>query len=180
MRPNRSTACSTTCATSSCTVQSAGTASASEPEASISRTQASSASVVRAVTTTLAPRLPARRATARPSPLDAPVTTTTCSESGFLRIQGSDHRSSRPGNAATLASRVTGWTSPTHIILLLLIALLLFGAKRLPEIRRSLGTGMREFKDSVSGNDKTEQPELPPPDTTTTTTSAAPPERDTV
>jgi len=75
---------------------------------------------------------------------------------------------------------VTGWTSPTHIILLLLIALLLFGAKRLPEIGRSLGTGMREFKDSVSGNDKTEQPELPPPETTTTTTSAAPPERETV
>ena len=48
---------------------------------------------------------------------------------------------------------MTGWTSPTHIILLLLIALLLFGAKRLPEIGRSLGTGMREFKDSVTGKD---------------------------
>jgi sec-independent protein translocase protein TatA len=43
-----------------------------------------------------------------------------------------------------------GWTSPTHIVLLLLIALCLFGAKRLPEIGRSLGTGMREFKDSVT------------------------------
>ena len=38
-----------------------------------------------------------------------------------------------------------------EIILLLLLALLLFGAKRLPEIGRSLGKGMREFKDSVSG-----------------------------
>jgi sec-independent protein translocase protein TatA len=38
-----------------------------------------------------------------------------------------------------------------EIILLLLVALLLFGAKRLPEIGRSLGSGMREFKDSVSG-----------------------------
>jgi sec-independent protein translocase protein TatA len=46
-----------------------------------------------------------------------------------------------------------GLTSPTHIVLLLLIALLLFGAKRLPEIGRSLGHGMREFKDSVSGSD---------------------------
>lgn len=45
-----------------------------------------------------------------------------------------------------------GWTSPTHIVLLLLIALLLFGAKRLPEIGKSLGHGMREFKDSVSGH----------------------------
>jgi sec-independent protein translocase protein TatA len=49
---------------------------------------------------------------------------------------------------------MTGWTSPTHIVLLLLIALLLFGAKRLPEIGRSLGSGMREFKDSVAGSDK--------------------------
>ena len=40
-----------------------------------------------------------------------------------------------------------------EIILLLLLALLLFGAKRLPEIGRSLGTGMREFKDSVTGNE---------------------------
>jgi sec-independent protein translocase protein TatA len=43
-----------------------------------------------------------------------------------------------------------------EIILLLLVALLLFGAKRLPEIGRSLGSGMREFKDSVSGMTKTE------------------------
>jgi sec-independent protein translocase protein TatA len=43
-----------------------------------------------------------------------------------------------------------GLTSPTHLALLLLIALCLFGAKRLPEIGRSLGTGMREFKDSVT------------------------------
>jgi sec-independent protein translocase protein TatA len=46
---------------------------------------------------------------------------------------------------------MTGWTSPTHLAILLLLALLLFGAKRLPEIGRSLGGGMREFKDSVSG-----------------------------
>ena len=43
-----------------------------------------------------------------------------------------------------------GLTSPTHLALLLLIALCLFGAKKLPEIGRSLGTGMREFKDSVT------------------------------
>lgn len=45
-----------------------------------------------------------------------------------------------------------------EIVGLLLLALLLFGAKRLPEIGRSLGTGMREFKDSVSGHSR---PELP-------------------
>jgi sec-independent protein translocase protein TatA len=49
-----------------------------------------------------------------------------------------------------------GNIGPTEIILLLLVALLLFGAKRLPEIGRSLGTGMREFKDSVTGTTKPE------------------------
>ncbi len=43
-----------------------------------------------------------------------------------------------------------GLTQPTHIVLLFGIALLLFGAKRLPEIGRSLGSGMREFKESVT------------------------------
>lgn len=64
-----------------------------------------------------------------------------------------------------------------EIIGLLLLALLLFGAKRLPEIGRSLGSGMREFKDSVSG---TGTPEPPPARTelpvgTQDTTAPAPP-----
>jgi sec-independent protein translocase protein TatA len=73
--------------------------------------------------------------------------------------------------------------TPWHIILLLVIALLLFGGKRLPEMGRSLGHGMREFKDAVTGNSKHEpdaQPELPPAEPTATTTTAAPPERETV
>ena len=45
------------------------------------------------------------------------------------------------------------------LIILLIVALLVFGPKRLPEIGRSLGRGMREFKDSVSGKD--EKAELP-------------------
>ena len=57
-----------------------------------------------------------------------------------------------------------------EIILLLLLALLLFGAKRLPEIGRSLGSGMREFKDSVTGKSN-DQPELPQPTDSTTTSS---------
>ncbi len=40
-----------------------------------------------------------------------------------------------------------------EILILLLVALLVFGPKRLPEMGRSLGRGMREFKDSVSGKD---------------------------
>jgi sec-independent protein translocase protein TatA len=38
-----------------------------------------------------------------------------------------------------------------ELVLILLVLLLVFGAKRLPEMGRSLGKGMREFKDSVSG-----------------------------
>jgi len=58
-----------------------------------------------------------------------------------------------------------------EIILLLLLALLLFGAKRLPEIGRSLGSGMKEFKDSVTGTKRDDQPELPTATTTETTAS---------
>ena len=43
-----------------------------------------------------------------------------------------------------------GLTNPMHLVILLAIVLLLFGAKRLPEIGRSLGSGMREFKESVT------------------------------
>ena len=57
---------------------------------------------------------------------------------------------------------------PWEIILLLLLALLLFGAKRLPEIGRSMGRGMREFKDSVSGKDVDDEPAELPRQTTTT------------
>jgi sec-independent protein translocase protein TatA len=72
-----------------------------------------------------------------------------------------------------------GNIGPWEILLLLLLALLLFGAKRLPEIGRSLGSGMREFKDSVSGVKRDMDPELPRASSDETTT-AAPREHDTV
>jgi sec-independent protein translocase protein TatA len=46
---------------------------------------------------------------------------------------------------------VMGLDNPLHIAFLLIVVLLVFGAKRLPEIGRAVGTGMREFKDSISG-----------------------------
>lgn len=42
---------------------------------------------------------------------------------------------------------------PWEIVLLVLIIVLVFGARRLPEIGRGLGKGMREFKDSLTGKD---------------------------
>jgi sec-independent protein translocase protein TatA len=73
--------------------------------------------------------------------------------------------------------------TPWHIILLLVIALLLFGGKRLPEMGKALGHGMREFKDAVTGNstaDSDTQPELPPAHSTDTQSTATPAERETV
>ena len=84
-----------------------------------------------------------------------------------------------------------------EILILLLVVLLVFGPKRLPEMGRSLGRGMREFKDSISGitkddaaddlhrdRDDVRRAELPPaeqPVGTQTTSAPAPPrERDSV
>lgn len=44
-----------------------------------------------------------------------------------------------------------GLDNPIHILFVLVIVLLVFGAKRLPEMGKSLGEGLRGFKDSVSG-----------------------------
>jgi sec-independent protein translocase protein TatA len=63
-----------------------------------------------------------------------------------------------------------GWT---EVILVFLIFLLLFGARRLPEIGQSLGKGIREFKKSITGSGDAEEEkektkaasgsDLPPP-----------------
>jgi sec-independent protein translocase protein TatA len=57
--------------------------------------------------------------------------------------------------------------SMTHILILLVIALLVFGARRIPEIGSSLGKGIREFKNSLKevGSDQPSQPLPPPPPT---------------
>jgi sec-independent protein translocase protein TatA len=63
------------------------------------------------------------------------------------------------------------WTpGPLEIIVILVIVLIVFGPKRLPDLGKSLGRGMREFKDSVTGKDKDELPEgsVETPEPTTT------------
>jgi sec-independent protein translocase protein TatA len=59
-----------------------------------------------------------------------------------------------------------------EIAIVLIIVLVIFGPKRLPDLGRSLGRGMREFKDSVTGNDKDER-ELPSGESSTDTTARA-------
>ena len=51
-----------------------------------------------------------------------------------------------------------------ELVILMVVLLLVFGAKRLPEMGRSVGRGMREFKDAVTGrDDEPEKTELTPP-----------------
>ena len=46
---------------------------------------------------------------------------------------------------------MVGLDNPLHIAIVLIVVMLLFGAKRLPEMGRSLGSGLRNFKESVTG-----------------------------
>jgi sec-independent protein translocase protein TatA len=45
---------------------------------------------------------------------------------------------------------------PLELAIVLIIALVIFGPKRLPDLGKSLGSGMREFKDSLTGKDDDE------------------------
>lgn len=50
---------------------------------------------------------------------------------------------------------------PMELVIVLIVALVIFGPKRLPELGKSLGGGMRSFKRSVEGSEEeTQQPEL--------------------
>jgi sec-independent protein translocase protein TatA len=51
-----------------------------------------------------------------------------------------------------------GFIGMPEILLLGLLALVLFGPKRLPEMGRGLGKGMREFKDSIGGDHSNHEP----------------------
>jgi len=73
-----------------------------------------------------------------------------------------------------------GLDNPVHIIFLLVLLLVVFGAKRLPEMGRSLGAGMRGFKESLSGEPSRHlvQQQTPTPESAViaaATTEPAPP-----
>jgi sec-independent protein translocase protein TatA len=78
-----------------------------------------------------------------------------------------------------MLEHVPGWIGPWELAILLIVVLLVFGPKRLPEMGRSLGKGMREFKNSITGKDE-DRPELTAPAREDRVQTAAPRERDTV
>ena len=53
---------------------------------------------------------------------------------------------------------------PLELVVVLIIALVIFGPKRLPELGRSMGKGIREFRSSISGKNKEEEESPPPPE----------------
>jgi sec-independent protein translocase protein TatA len=64
--------------------------------------------------------------------------------------------------------------SPMHIFLVLLIVLVLFGGRKLPELMRGLGTGIREFKEGMR-DQPSQTPTSPPPSTNAPNPPAAAP-----
>jgi sec-independent protein translocase protein TatA len=68
-----------------------------------------------------------------------------------------------------------GLDNPIHLAFLLVILLMVFGAKRLPEMGRSLGSGLRGFKESINGSEAHDEltPAVPAPVAVTAETDRA-------
>jgi len=64
----------------------------------------------------------------------------------------------------------TGIMQPTHLLILLAVALIFLGPKRLPDAGRALGQGLREFKDSIG-----HEPPPAPPEVAETAEEETPP-----
>ena len=62
------------------------------------------------------------------------------------------HRHSMFIDEKRMVDRMPGFIGMPELLLLGLVALVLFGPKRLPEMGRGLGKGMREFKESITGD----------------------------
>ncbi|TGK17403.1 twin-arginine translocase TatA/TatE family subunit [Leptospira fluminis] len=62
-----------------------------------------------------------------------------------------------------------GWP---EILIILFLALLLFGGKRLPSLAKDLGDGIRQFRKSLSGDPESESPKIQEPENKTTQTTS--------
>jgi sec-independent protein translocase protein TatA len=56
-----------------------------------------------------------------------------------------------------------GPVGPTELILIILIIVIIFGARKLPELGKSLGEGIKNFRKSISGKEKESPPDKPQP-----------------
>lgn len=74
-----------------------------------------------------------------------------------------------PGQRLKCGAVVGDLLQPTHLLFVLVVALLVLGPKRLPEVGRALGRGLRDFRSAISGEEPPE-PAIPP------TTDPPPPE----
>jgi sec-independent protein translocase protein TatA len=70
-----------------------------------------------------------------------------------------------------------GIESPTHLIFIAIVALVVLGPKRLPDLARSLGNGIREFRQSLDMGAQHDSPaQAPPPPAASTPPAPAPPD----
>lgn len=69
-----------------------------------------------------------------------------------------------------------GLFAPMHLLVILIICLLIFGPKKLGELGKGLGEGIRNFKSSMGGNDANSKPNPTSNTTNTTSTTTPPPE----
>jgi sec-independent protein translocase protein TatA len=57
------------------------------------------------------------------------------------------------------------WDSPMHLLIIAIVILVLFGGRKIPEVMKGLGQGVREFKEGMRGDQppaQTSQPANPP------------------
>lgn len=64
-----------------------------------------------------------------------------------------------------------GLSSPYHLLIILLVVLLLFGGKKIPELMRGLGRGMKEFGDAKNKSYEEKDQDMMKPNSSSTTTS---------
>jgi len=55
------------------------------------------------------------------------------------------------------------WDSPMHLLIVAIVILVLFGGRKIPELMRGLGEGVRGFKEGMSGAQTSSTPPPPPP-----------------
>lgn len=61
-------------------------------------------------------------------------------------------------NGQEIMLQTAGWFGPWEIAAIVVVVLLLFGGRKIPELMKGLGKGVKEFKDGIAENDK-EEPE---------------------